>query len=214
MAWLGDGSVVHASSISTTDGEVTLTPGGGPRSRSIAGGDAAGWTEADDEGREPLPLRDVVAVAFDASRLAPLAGLEPAAQRALGERRWTEPVQRRAPGTAVLGAADIVLPGPMRVEWDLPRGAVRLAGEVELTPDLWAWGDCEFVVSLVTAGAGGRETELLRERVNAERARVTINTSIEGDGARLRLTLDPGRYGSIQDRLIFHRPLILLDAGN
>ncbi len=197
-AWLGDGSVIRASSIRTgSAGEVILTPA------------VAEWTtEAEDEGPVPLSLADVVAVAFDASRLVPLAALEPIAQKATGERRWTEPIERRGIETAVFGAADIALPGPMSVEWLLPEGASRLAGDIELTPDLWAWGDCEFVVTLITPKG---ETELRRERVSAERPRFPVNVPIDEPRARLRLTLEPGRYGSIQDRLIFRRPLILVE---
>lgn len=212
-AWLADGSVVRLASIRTSEtGAVALTPG-----VLAEEADRPGPTEAQDDAGPPTPigLADIVAVAFDAARLVPLAALEPVAQKPLGDRRWAEPIERRGAGTAVLGAADIALPGPMLVEWALPEGALRLAAEVELTPDLWAWGDCELVVSVVTAGgAGGRAVELRRERISAERPRVAINVPIADPDSRLRLALEPGRYGSIQDRLVLHRPIILIDAEN
>lgn len=207
-AWLSDGSIVRVASFRTSRaGEVTITPAfippepaGGPH--TLATGEAA------DAGR--YSLADIAAVAFDAARIVPLGAIEPIAQTPVGERRWTEPA-RRGPGeAAVLGAADIVLPGPMTVEWALPAGAARVSAEAELTPELWSWGDCDVVVSVVTSR--GRAVELLRERVHADRPRVPINVPVAEPGGRLRLTIEPGRYGAIQDRIILRRPIILLDA--
>ncbi len=204
--WLADGSIVGAASVSISNsGEVTVVP-------ALSSPSEPPSTEAVDASAEnTLHLADVVAVAFDASRLVPLAALEPAAQRPPADRRWTEPIERRALETAVLGAADIAIPGPMTVEWVLPADATRFATDVELTPDLWAWGDCELVVSL--AGPQGRTAELRRERLSAEHPRVALNVAITESASapvRLRLTLEPGRYGSIQDRLLLRRPLVLV----
>lgn len=206
--WLADGSVIRVASFRTSRaGEVTITPDFMPPEPAgtpptLASGDAA------DIGR--YSLADVAAVAFDAARILPLASLEPAAQTPVGERRWTEPAIRGPADAALLGAADIVLPGPMSVEWALPPGAARVSAEAELTPDLWSWGDCEIVVSVVTPR--GRAAEVLRERVHADRPRVPINVPVSEPGGRLRLTVEPGRYGAIQDRIILRRPIILLDA--
>lgn len=208
VAWLADGSILRVDSFQTSrTGEVTIKPavlasdaGAGPG--TLAAGDGS------DQGA--FPLADIVAVVFDASRLVPLASLAPASQAPVGDRRWTEPITVAPADAAPLAAADIALPGPMTVEWALPAGARRFAGELELTPDLWTWGDCEVVVSVVSSG--GRAAELARERLNAARPRVGVNVAIDAAGSRLRVRVEPGRYGSIQDRVVLRRPMILFDA--
>lgn len=207
VAWLADGSILRITSFQTSrTGEVVLRPavfaaeaGAGP------GTLAAG--EGSDQG--VFPLADLVAVVFDASRLVPLASLTTASQAPSGNRRWTEPIAVAPADAAPLAAADIALPGPMTVEWALPAGSRRFAGELELTPDQWPWGDCEVVVSLVSSG--GRAADLVRERLNAARPRVGVNVAIDGSASRLRVRVEPGLYGAIQDRVVIRRPLLLID---
>ena len=204
--WLADGSVVRAAALATSRGEVRLTP-------DITGYASDGFpppTEAPSDGAAtPLVLADIVAAAFDAGSIVPLASVPPASQKPVGDRRWAEPVSVGAPDTAVLGAADVTLPGPMTVEWQLPDGALRLSCELELPPDLWSWGDCEVVLALVQARQ--EPMELARERLNAARPRVPVNVGFETPEARLRVTLEAARYGPIQDRAILRRPIFLID---
>lgn len=148
------------------------------------------------------------ALSFDAGRLVPLSSVAIAGQEPTGERRWAAPVQvargATEPGSlesSPLDAADLVLPGPMRVRWDLPEGAGRLSATLALSPGSEPWGDCEVVIK-----SGGRE--VARRRLIAGREAITLNTELAG-GA-LTIEVDEGRYGPIKDRVVIGRPLLLI----
>ena len=202
LVWLADGSVVAVDSFRTSrTGEITLA--------LALQADSAG---APSESRPAaLALEDIRAIAFDAGILTPLARCAPSRQSPSEGRRWTEPAMTGDSGAALLYAADIVLPGPMSVEWTIPAGATRLAAEAELPPDMWVWGDCEVVVSL--AGGSGRAAELFRARLSGDEPVARINVPLAGGGParRLEIRTEPGRFGPIQDRVILRRPLLLLD---
>ncbi len=159
-------------------------------------------------GRTPPPvavaMEQIAGLVPDAAHLVHLASRPPAGVAPLGGRRRTEPPLRGNPA-ADLADADIVLPGPMRVEWAVPEGTRRFVATAELDPSCLTWGDAELVVS---TGAG---RELFRARLNADtpaaRADVAMDPSAPGP---LVITLEPGEFGPIQDRVILRRPLLLV----
>lgn len=204
--WLGDGSVLHVEQldIDATTGRVTISSATLPR-------------DAADRPTGPaasLELNQLRAVAFDGSRLHALARQPIAAHGPLDGRRIAPPprvVSIINDGPAPLNADDIVLPGPMFVEWTLPPGAVRIAGWATLDPAASAWGDCEFRMSI--SAAGGETREVTQGRVHVEAPAMPINVAIppsSSTAARtLRLELRAGAGGPIQDRLVLKRMLIL-----
>lgn len=212
VIWFADGTVVRARRLRTAENGTLnfgLALAGAEEAASAPGTLApreakettpAGWME-------PVRLGDVRAIAFDAAALAPLAGLEPVEQRPLGERRWTRPAEVGEPG--LLGLADVTLPGPMSVVWEVPGRAMRLALEAELPESMWTWGDCELVIA--AAGAGG-DAEVFAARLNAERPTASVNVALPEGTRRVRVSLRAGEYGPVQDRVVLRRAIVLLDA--
>ena len=192
IAWLADGSVIRITDLAqAVDAPATATV-------PILGKDS------------PTPLPGVVSIAFDASRLTPLARLVPTQVRPSLDRRWTRS-PRPLPGPAVLDAPDLELPGPMSVEWDLPERAVRLAGEAELSRFTDNWGDCTISIEL-SSGAAPRRLWTQRLSGSGASARFNIDLGAPAPGRHLRLVLESGSRGPIQDRVILRRPLLLLEG--
>jgi hypothetical protein len=162
----------------------------------------------------PLPLSDLAGVVPDASRVVALASLPIAAQ----ERA---PGRLPGPGASVvseedapLGAADILVPGPMRVEWELPKGATRLLGQLRLDESAMAWGDCTVVLSVAPSGGTAPDREIARAALNSGNPAAPVAADLPPwkPGDRLRLRVQSGPRGPIQDRVLLRRALILQDA--
>jgi hypothetical protein len=202
MLWLRDGSVIASRGIQTNRmGELLISP-------ALRETDAS--PSESSSGTPGLRLDDLLAAAFEDESLVPLAALPPLRQSPEGERRWTAPITAIESDRAVLGAADIQVPGPMSVEWELPAGASRFATEAELPRPMWTWGDCDLVVTVAIEGG---ESELFRRRINADQPRVRLSVAL-GDPAaskRLRIRVEPGAYGAVQDQIVLHRPLLLIE---
>jgi hypothetical protein len=205
LVWLRDGSVIACRGITTGRlGDVTLAA-------EIRNTEAA--PSESPESSALLRLEDLLAVAFDPAALEPLASLTPVDTRPIADRRWTKPSAVLDADRAVLGAADIGLPGPMSVAWDLPRGASRLAAEALLPRPMWTWGDCEIVVLLSAPTPGAAETELFRGRLNSDHPRARISAALGEPAAdrRLHIRLEPGNFGPIQDQVVLKRPMLLME---
>ncbi len=184
MVWLDDGSVAALSDAQLVDDETLLL------------------TLRDTGGGARYALTSVTSAALDASRIVPLSSLRVRSEEPLGERTLLDGARIELPrNPPPLGAADVLYPEPMAVEYDLPEHASRFAAVAELPRDAFPFGDCEFVVSI-------DGVEVLRERLNPSRAAVEF--SVDARGSVLRIALEPGEYGPINDRAILRRALILL----
>ena len=192
VVWLEDGTVTAARELGETpEGLVTVTREDGA---------SAAY--------RPLAVR---AVAFDASKLVPLAVLDPVEQVTLGERPALTPI-RVVPHpddyllgeVALLDAQDVELPGPMRVVYDLPTGARRFAGTAGLDPTSAPWGDCELVISV-----DGQER--VRRRLHSDDVVASFNVDLRG-AQRLEVRVEAGRFGPIRDRVFIRRGLLLIDS--
>ncbi len=189
VVWLDDGSVVVVTTIDASEGdalELTLPTG--------------------QTGVFPVGALDTVA--FHAGRLQGLASIEPTRQRPIGERRvgqpsriLNDPVYQ---SSSQLRAPDIEIPGPMRIEWPLPQGARRFATIAEMPFSAIPWGDCILTVQIDSI-------EHTRQRISAEQPRLEINLPIERHAQTLTITIEPGAWGPINDRVTLRRPLLLLD---
>lgn len=147
----------------------------------------------------------VRAIVPEAGRLTPLAALPVARVGPQADRPFVEP-PRAGRADSLLGAADVGLPGPMSVEWTLPDGAERLGGWIVLPPAYHEWGDC--TVRLEALGGAGA-SEIGRESVNAARALVPVNAPLPAGARTLRITVEAGAYGPIQDRVVLRRMLVV-----
>jgi hypothetical protein len=148
---------------------------------------------------------EVRAVVFEASALRTLAQSTPRVTSSDADRPWTPPPVVGDPALALLGAADIELPGPMTVTWALP-GAVRIAGTVELPEAARLWGDCDVAIEAV---ASGRVVPLWRHRLNEATPEASFNLELPG-GSDLEWTvrLEAGENGPIMDRIVLRRVLV------
>jgi hypothetical protein len=203
VAWLRDGSVIACRVIRTTRaGELVL-------SATLQESEAPD-TRAESHPRGAMRLDDLLAISFRASgaTLVPLATLPMPEQKPAGERRWSRPATAIEPARAVLGAADIDLPGPMSVTWNLPAGTTRLSAAAELPRQNWTWGDCDLVV--LTGDAQG-DKELFRQRLNAESPRAAIAAAIDPGATHLTVRLEAGPGGPVQDHAVLLRPMLLVE---
>ena len=186
-----DGIVVRTTggSIITVDGvRVSMT---GEMTATLAhGGDTSEFT---------LPGPRVRSFLFAPNAVAGLAGIAPA-------EIVTPGVASVARTLAItddpeIGFGGVALRGPVSVRWSFARPASRFAATATLPPAMWAWGDCEVVVST----ADGRE--VLRERLWAERPTVEINVPLAGLPGMV-VEIVSGRGGSVQDRVVLTRPVV------
>lgn len=184
VAWLDDGTVTRIAAIEPME-----------RARIVLrrpDGESAMYS-----------LRSLRALATQPDRIVPLASLDPASQTPLAGRRTFEPAAAQTQSGRIepLGAADLLLPGPMAVSWTLPDSALRLAGSAALDGEAWPWGDCEFVIAV-------DGYEVFRSRLTRDTPPARFN--VELDGARtIDLIVEPGLNGPLNDRVVIRRPLLL-----
>jgi hypothetical protein len=182
--WLTDGTAVEVLSLEVgADGVARCVPSLTP------------------EREARRDAREVRAVVFDAARVRGLGALE-ARVVGSGGRRFTPPPKIGDVLRSPAWAPDIELPGPMEVEWALPPGASRLSLLVEMPVSSRVWGDCEVVVR-----TGNRE--VWRVRLNADTPSHEGVMEID-PGTPLRIAVEAGFRGGIQDRVVLRRPLVLI----
>ncbi|MBZ0172417.1 MAG: hypothetical protein K8E66_08565 [Phycisphaerales bacterium] len=152
---------------------------------------------------------------LDEGGLIPLEGLEIVRHQPLGDRRWADGVRTGSGYDAPLGVPDVVLPGPMRVEWRLPPEAAhfgtiaRLGGSLD-RPDgePGRWSDAELRLSVI-ARSGQTELVSIELGFAAPSAPIAVELPAPGESGRtLVIELGPGRYGPIQDRVLLDRPML------
>jgi hypothetical protein len=205
--WLDDGTILGAGPI-TSAGEALIT------FDLTLGRPSGAGSEADLETSVRVPLSRVAGIVFDAgsSGVRPLASMRPEAYAPTGDRRWTPAPITGDGSQAVLGAATIELPGPMRVRWALPEGARRLAGVATLGETPGPWADCSVSVLL---SAGGETIELARARLRPSQGDLAFNVelpdALAGEARSLEVRVDAGAYGPIQDRVLLERVLLLVE---
>ncbi len=209
VAWLSSGAVIRVEGFGPNEsGRVELlTSGASYPTEAVHEGD-----EEAAPARPSVALTDLWAVSFEADRLTPLASVPPADQQPSEGRRWTEPLRMEDPREALLGAPSMTFPGPMSVTWSLPDDAARFATSASLPPAMRLWGDCELVVSITTSEG---DAELFRARLHDDEPVAIVNVVLPGRAEQRReltITVEPGAYGPIQDRVVFERPLLLMGA--
>jgi hypothetical protein len=197
--WLYDGTAIAAS-------QLTVDSAG----RATAVAKLAG------QSKQPiatLDANDLRAICFDAGSLralaaAPFAVIEAKSGNGPAQRRWTPPLKIADGHGTPLGAVDIEIPGPMTVEWTLPAGATRLGTIAELPPSARVWGDCELIVESVS---GSKTTPLAKVHLAGSTPSAEVSVSLAG-ATKLRVTIDPGPSGPIQDRVVLRRPVVLVEG--
>lgn len=169
-------------------------------------------TTAVRDGKNMLfPTEEIVGFVESAGSLMPLAVISPTSVAPFGTRSTADPIEVGDLGVP-LGAADVTLPSPMVVSWALPDGAVRVSMRAVLPPASRVWGDCILILEQEgIKGIGGKA--LAKVRLNGDTPEADINVELLAGGGPLRVTLDPGENGPIQDRVVLRQPLVLVGAG-
>ncbi len=225
--WLADGTVLR---VTPADAAAYAN-----RWKTVAEGDAEAEQGEEKEAAQPRPgvlVRSVLENAGDADRpivlsypLERIVSMEAVAggvravsslplvsHRPTGDRRLAPPpsVEEDARvNTGGFGSRDIVLSGPEQAEWTLPSGAAAVAGTLVMPRTAWAWGDCVVRVSIVNAdGTAGRT--IGEGRLSGETPALPFRGEVSGEGElHLRITVDQGRRGPIQDVVVVQDAIVL-----
>ncbi len=195
--WLTGGNVVDVESLRAITGkpsrlEVTLETGS-----IVAVNATATPSEADDQPtglRFEIDRNHIDAVNFDAQSLVPLVSL----QASTDGRRLVIDTN----GVASLGAQSILMPGPMKATWVLPRGSARLALTAELPLKARAWGNLELIVLV-----DGVERE--RHSLSAQSPKAHLRLDL-ADARELTIELNEGQFGPVQDRVELRDAILLI----
>ena len=109
------------------------------------------------------------------------------------------------PDGPVLPVGDVRMPAPGEAVYDLPPGvrAARFACAVRADAP-GPWTDC--VASVHAETTGGDRVLLGEARVTASTSEISVAADLP-DGVRaIVLRVDPGRYGAVQDSVVFAAP--------
>lgn len=187
FVWLRDGTVAGSREAQFATTGLTL-------SGSLLGAD------------KPLtiPWDEVVGVNVDAGKVIALSSVATSEVLAIEGRAWAaEPVVESS-GSVPAGVGEVDLSGPIKVRWSLP-GSARLVSMVAmLPPSARTMGDCVLVVE-----CGGKT---VRQRLHGGEPSVFVRlepTDPAGAGT-LTVTIESGEGGSIQDRVVLRRAIVLM----
>lgn len=156
-----------------------------------------------------LDLTELAGLVPNAERLVPLASLPISAQQAALVRPGDAQAHTLTSAPAPLDATDILLPSPMTVDWALPEKITSVSGFAQMDDRSFVWGDCVVTV-LVVDRAGQVRQEIANARLNAQNPTLGIAGAINAKpGDRLRVSVDPGERGPVQDRIVLRRMLLV-----
>lgn len=134
-----------------------------------------------------------------------LSEMEPQRVEPMGDRAWV-------PTPVVLDAnashpalQTIDLQSPVRVVYALPEGASRFACTLEAPIEVWT--DC---VARVIVDRNGRNRQVFEQRLHAEHPNAEINIELPSGTDALIIEIDPGAHGPVQDRVLMHKPRVLI----
>lgn len=187
FVWLRDGTVAGS-------GDVQFSPSGLTLSRSTPGADKA----------MTVPWDEVVGVNMDAAKVVALSSIAMSEASAIEGRAWAADPIVESSGAVPAGVGEVDLSGPIRVRWSLP-GAARMVSMVAmLPPSARTMGDCVLVVE-----CGGKT---IRQRLHGGEPSVMVRLepTDPASAATLTVTIESGEGGSIQDRVVLRRAIVLL----
>lgn len=220
MVWLADGTVVGAKGFTITPGEPLRlgdwgapgTPGASEAGIGQGAGGAGGGG-----GAAPYTVEEIAAAALLPRRVKALSDLTvreqtaPAGRKLVRGLRVSDDAFRPRALPAPLGARDIELPSAMTVEFALPAGASKVSALIELPEASWTWGDCRVKVEAVGGvGGSGPGGVLLDTRLNPHTPAAKLAAALPAGATGLRVSVEPGERGIVQDRVLIRRGLVLM----
>lgn len=148
-----------------------------------------------------VPLRDVRAILFAPGAFIPLSSLTPTHVESSAPR-YVVPTPEALDDGPALGLPSIAYRGPILVRYLLPAGSRRFAADLDLPERARAWGDCEVIVRV-------DDVEAFRAHLNSTVPTASLNVPI--DGSELVIELTQGANGPIQDHVLLHRAMLLVE---
>lgn len=187
MTWLRGGHRIASRSVRIDeDGYLRLV-------KPMLGGDLA-----------EIPLEFLVAVAPQAPRISPLASMPvtigPGGARGL--RPWIPPIERVS-GHHPFDAAPIEFPGPMRADFTLPGGSMRVHATIERPSDAGRG----VVVVVMFDG----DEEIARHRLDADDPVVEFAVPITS--GRFGVEIDDGGDGPYRDAVVLREAIVVRPGG-
>ena len=195
--WFDDGAIIGGTDVFVVNA----------RNIGVTDADGAQATAPQESVTQWRTLDAVRAIVFASDRLLPLSAME--AQRGPSDNAGRpieivgHPDDTLLDDAPALDALDVVLPGPMRVVYALPRGSKRFACTVRLERPESLWADCTLVLRV-----DGEERT--RVPLNTQTPASPINIALPTGASSLDITLEEGSYGPVHDRLRLSRPVLLL----
>lgn len=184
--WLRDGTVVDVDRVRVADDGVVR----------LEGLPFIGESQP-----KQLNLSALVAILFDHRTLVPFTSLE-LLDRSAPATRYAVPEPEALDESAPLGLARVALRGPLSVRYRLPAARVFFTAEARLPETARAWSDCDLVVR-------DDDTEVLRVHLDAAHPVAAVDVALTG--ATLQIQITEGRNGPIQDTVILHRAMLLVE---
>lgn len=185
------------------------------RSVRVTADAAALGVESNGEDEVVYLLRGVLftgaTIAHEGVGVVPLASIEPDGHEPTGDRSWTQAPVARAGVTPPASIGDVFLPAPASVRYPVPRGAARFACEIEHRGGDWT--DC--TAAAFAERRDGSRVALGTVAVSAIKhpAGTTAGAIIgdlPGDTVAVVLEVNPGRYGAVQDAVVFRDARLLV----
>ena len=203
-------SLILAQPLKAPSGSILATRSGtvlSTRSVSISNRSVSYRPTLSNTANFTLPDDQLESLVFNSDSARPLTMCTFSSPAAPPDREWTLPLQIRGMSRGPF-SGEIEFPGPMSVDAAIPAGAVAFMCSLELPHACRAWGDPVFVISQPEAKSW---RELKRISLSGEHPVADLMVPLNGS-ASLRLTVESGSSGPIQDRVILQSGILILPS--
>ena len=163
---------------------------------------------------QDLAIPSAAVLAAAQPGIVPLASLTPQRQQTpqsavvpLSIQTSRHPDDLAPTGATPLGLADLTLPGPMSVTYNLPQNTTRFATTAHLDPAAARWAHCTLTISL------DRQPHSTITFSSEHPPTTPINIPTN-NASSLTITLDEGQRGPIGDRVTLRRPILRVNRNN
>lgn len=142
-------------------------------------------------------------------RALALAARPPGSVRPTGDRRWTPEPETLPARDPAIGLGDLRMPGPAEAVFPIEPGvrAARFAGAVRAAaPGDWT----DLIVRVHAETRVGERVPLAEHRLTRSGPHAEIAADLPEGVRAVVLEVDPGRFGAVQDAVVFEAPRLLV----